>query len=158
MTAIDMTPIDRFADEYEFLSNFARIPVTRNGITYPTNEHAFQAAKATNPADAARILAAPTPGDAKRIGRRIQLRHDWEQIKLDIMLECLRAKFSPPPIRTMLLATGQRPLVEGNNWHDRYFGVCFSCQYGCDHVGENHLGRLLMQVREELREELLGWG
>lgn len=137
--------IDSFNEEFEFLSNFFPSPVTdTEGNTYPTVEHYFQAMKTLNPEERKKIAAAPTPGKAKRMGRSVNLRKDWEQIKLSVMREGLRQKFSIPGLRDMLLETYDAELIEGNWWHDTYWGVC-------NGVGENHLGKLLMEIREELR-------
>jgi hypothetical protein len=149
----DLAPIDRFRGEWEVLSNFAFVPVTRNGATYRTSEHAFQAAKAISPADAERVAAAPTPTEAKRLGRHVQARPDWEQIKVNVMRECLRSKFSDPAARAKLLSTGQRLLRESNTWHDNYWGDC-ACPRCAGTPGQNLLGRLLMELRDQLLTEL----
>lgn len=136
--------IEKFSGSFRFLSNFYPAPVSMRGEIYPTTEHAFQAAKTLDPAERKTIRSASTPGQAKRLGRTVALRSDWEEIKLDVMAACLRAKFSREPLRSRLLATDKATLVEGNEWNDTFWGVCRG-------VGENHLGRLLMEVREELR-------
>lgn len=121
-----------------FLSNF----YSHNGAL--TVEHFFQAAKTTDPGWNAEIMAAPTPAAAKKLGRRAPLRPDWDDVKIQVMLELLRTKFSDPELAQMLLDTGDAELIEGNWWGDRFWGVSKGS-------GENHLGRLLMQVRDELR-------
>lgn len=142
--------IDKFEDEYAFLSNFYPSPVQENGITYPTIEHYFQAQKTTVPFERAAIANVVTPGQAKREGRRITLRKDWEQIKDEVMLQGLRLKFAIPELAEKLLATGDAELVEGTIWHDNIWGNC-SCPR-CENIpGENRLGKLLMQVREEIK-------
>lgn len=137
--------IDRFDGEYSFLSNFELSPFTVNGVVFPTMEHYFQAMKATNQEDLLEITKAPTPGKAKRLGRKVKIRSDWEYIKKDIMLEGLRKKFAIPELKQKLLDTGDAYLEEGNTWGDCYWGVC-------NGTGENNLGKLLMRVREEIRE------
>jgi ribA/ribD-fused uncharacterized protein len=92
-----------------------------------------------------RIAKAATPGTAKRLGRAVSLRTDWETIKFAVMENLLRQKFANPALRWQLLATGSATLHEGNSWGDRIWG---ECPLG---VGENHLGRLLMKIRDELR-------
>ena len=140
--------ISAFNGVYRFLSNFhygGRIML--DGARYPTVEHAYQAAKVdpTRQDLRAEIASAVAPGRAKRIGQRVPLRSDWEGIKIGIMLDLLRQKFRPGSLLSkQLLETGDRKLIEGNTWGDTFWGVCYG-------VGENHLGRLLMQVREELR-------
>ena len=139
--------IKEFSGTYEFLSNFWHSPFIHEGIEYPTNEHFFQAMKTLDPKERMWIASAETPGIAKRRGRSCTLRSDWEAVKEQVMLTGLRSKFNQPTLRTMLLMTGDQELVEGNWWGDTYWGVC-------NGVGRNRLGVLLMQVRDEIREEL----
>lgn len=93
----------------------------------------------------------PTPGRAKKMGRRVAVRADWDEVKIAVMDELLHAKFAHRQMRELLLKTGDAVLVEGNHWHDPFWGVCTGCKYGCEGIGENHLGRLLMALRTELR-------
>lgn len=136
--------IDRFDGEYAFLSNYSASPFRIDYVLFPTMEHYFQANKADNRNDYLHIAYAPTPGEAKRLGRKIRLRSDWEEIKDKVMLTGLRKKFADPELRSLLLATGDEELIEGNYWGDTYWGVC-------NGVGQNKLGKLLMQVREEIK-------
>ncbi len=140
--------IDCFMHEYAFLSNYARI-LPESSITV---EHLYQAAKAACPEDAARIMAAETPGDAKKMARKIRKVDNWEDIKLHIMLNLLLYKFSFEENRRKLLATGDEELCEGNIWHDNFWGNCH-CEHCADRPGCNHLGRLLMQVRKLKQQE-----
>lgn len=138
--------INRFIGEYEFLSNFYPTPIYDNdGKEYPTVEHYFQAMKTFNLQKRELIRLAESPGKAKRISRLVQLREDWEDRKLDIMEKALIQKFQIPKLREKLLATGDEELVEGNFWNDTYWGVCKG-------EGENHLGKLLMNIREKIRD------
>lgn len=140
--------IDSFDNEYAFLSNFYEVPVKWEGITYPSNEHAFQAAKSLNPACRLEVAAAGTPGKAKRMGRNLQLRSDWENVKYDIMLDIVLAKFHQHlDLAEALLDTGNAELIEGNWWNDTTWGVC-------NGVGKNWLGKILMTVREQLKFEI----
>lgn len=136
--------IDSFSGPYRWLSNFHPSDVVLDGVTFPTVEYAFQAAKTLDPRMRRVIAAAPTPGQAKKLGRQVSLRVDWETTKQEVMLELLRQKFGREELKDLLLATGEDELVEGNWRGDRYWGVCAG-------HGANHLGRLLMQVRTELR-------
>lgn len=139
--------IDCFDGEYAFLSNFYERPVEWEGIVYPSTEHAFQAAKVINPATRMRIAAAETPGRAKRMGRTVQLRGDWEQVKFNIMLDIVLAKFHQhKDLAEALLNTGDATLIEGNTWHDTTWGVC-------NGIGTNWLGKILMIVRAQLELE-----
>ncbi len=141
-----MTIIDSFRGEYGYLSNFHKCRVEFEGMVYPSVEHAFQAAKNPDPEYRSLIATVGSPVTAKRMGKKTQLRADWELVKEGIMLKLLRSKFSDPVLREELLATGDAELIEGNNHWDRFWGVC---------RGEvlNKLGKLLMQVREELNNE-----
>ena len=144
MSAI--STIDSFRGKYYFLSNFFPAEVTYSGLTYQNNEAAFQAQKTYSKEERIEFTTLE-PRDAKRRGRRVHLRRDWEQVKDRIMEEIVRAKFSQnEELKEQLLATGDAQLVEGNRWNDRYWGV--DIRSG---VGENHLGKILMKVRSELR-------
>lgn len=137
-------PIDFYGGPF---SNFAASPIEMNvgwGFhEYPTVEHAFQAAKAVTDDDHQEIRMAPSPSIAKTIGRRIKLRPDWEEMKYEIMLDLLRAKFAIPYFRSELLATGDREIREDSPT-DRVWGARDG--------GQNLLGKALMQVRSEIRE------
>lgn len=138
--------ITKFREEYAFLSNFYPCPITIDGIRYPTTEHAFQAQKSEQPNVRKAIAMAPSPGIAKRMGRTSTLRPDWEQVKLEVMRTCIYHKFNHPRLARMLLATGSQELVEGNYWHDNFWGncTCMKCQ---NIEGQNHLGQILMARR-----------
>lgn len=137
--------IDRFNGQYDFLSNFYPCKVTVDDLTFNSVEAAFQALKSTD-VDVRRQFVDLSPSEAKRLGRRIDLRDDWDDVKVDVMEALLRQKFSDknPELKEKLLSTGDDDLVEGNWWNDRFWGVCRG-------VGENNLGKLLMKIREELR-------
>ena len=132
--------IDSFRDKYFFLSNFYE------DVDGYILERDFQATKATNDEDRNRILSAKTAKDAKHIGDTIECRKDWKDIRLAVMHRLVKAKFSKFPFAGLLKKTQDAELIEGNWWHDTYWGVC-------DGVGENHLGKILMLVRAELIEE-----
>ena len=141
-----------FDNEYAFLSNFYESPFEVDGITYPTVEHFFQAMKSKDVEGRKKIAAAPTPGKAKRLGRTIELRKDWEEIKVAVMKFGLAQKFRIPELREKLLATGNEELIEGNFHHDNTWGncLCADCQ---DIPGRNMLGMLLMELRTKIRYE-----
>jgi ribA/ribD-fused uncharacterized protein len=139
-----MKTIDQFTGEYRFLSNFWPASVGLDGVEYPSVENAYQAAK-TLDAKARRPFAKFTAHEAKKAGRALAMRKDWEEVKLAVMESLLIVKFDIDDLRAKLLATGDAELVEGNWWGDRFWGVC-------NGVGENHLGRLLMKVRAQLAE------
>ena len=137
--------IDSFSGENFFLSNFFPIEIEYDGRKWKTSEHAYQAMKVTNFAEQEAIRAVEKPGKAARLGKLLLLRQDWEQVKFRIMKEVLISKFSIPEMKEKLLATGDEELIEGNNWGDQIWGVC-------DGKGENWLGKLLMEVRDEMRK------
>ncbi len=141
------TTIKRFIGAYHFLSNFHPAPVAVATGTFPTAEHAYQSFKCTNGDDVKLIRACRTPQQAKRLGRKIQLSPHWDRRKLGYMRQVLVAKFKDLELRRKLLATGDAKLIEGNWWHDTYWGVC-------EGVGENWLGLLLMEIREEIKQEM----
>lgn len=135
--------IHRFRGEYFYLCNFYEIPVLYDGILYGNNEAAFQAQK-TLDLEVRKEFAKLSPSDAKRKGRAISLRADWEDVKEQAMYEICRAKFEQhPELMQKLLMTGNRPLEEGNTWGDQVWGTV-------NGVGENKLGKILMRIREEL--------
>ena len=141
-----MNSITNFHEEgYAFLSNFYEAPVTYGGLTYGSAEAAFQAQKCMTREERVPFTEA-RPGKSKGMGRRVKLRPDWEQVKVGLMEEIVRAKFTQhPELATKLLATGEKRLVEGNTWGDTFWGVDLRSGRG-----ENHLGVILMQVRAEL--------
>ena len=138
-----------FDGEYAFLSNYYDSPFTYEGIEYKTNEHFFQAMKSYSIEERQAIAAADTPGQAKRMGRKVTLRPDWEEIKDEVMLLGLRLKFCNIELREKLRATGDKYLEEGNTWHDNTWGAC-CCPECAKKKKENRLGKLLMQVRSEI--------
>ena len=157
-----MQPIDSFSGEHAFLSNFADCPngiylpvvETRYGqeqLRFPTVEHAYVAAKTQSAEERETIAELATPGKAKRFGREMLLiRPDWEYVRLRIMRRLLTQKFAVgSDLAQRLIDTGDARLIEGNNWHDVFWGAC-SC--GCCPEGSNHLGTLLEERRELLRE------
>ena len=138
------TAILEFKDEYHFLSNFYICKFTWDGITWPHSESAYQAAKTLNANKRLEFINI-TPGLAKRKGRQLVIRPDWEDVKLVIMAEILYHKFEQNPLlKEKLIATGSAKLEEGNTWNDRYWGVSPPKSGN----GKNHLGRLLEELRE----------
>ena len=143
--------IDSFRGAFDFLSNFYGASVFYDGLWYRNSEAAFQSAKTLDP-EMRKKFAAASPSQAKSMGRMVNLRPDWEQVKDGIMLEILRSKFAPgTKCAEWLLATGSLRLIEGNTWHDNYWGVC-QCEKCRGEKGLNHLGELLEKVRDELRQ------
>ena len=145
--------IKQFQDEYRFLSNFYPVTITYDSFLFPTVEHAYQYAKFDNEEIQDEIRAAHSPGEAKRIANRYKnfISPIFRIGKRSLMLHLCREKFNPAneDLCNKLLATYPAELIEGNYWNDRYWGVDLRTNQG-----ENHLGKILMQIREELRNAL----
>jgi ribA/ribD-fused uncharacterized protein len=149
--------IDQFIGEFDFLSNFHTFPIVYRDILFKSTEHAYQADKFEDE-EKRRVFSLDlnpnlTAGQAKRLGLKMKpIRPDWDAVKDGVMRDVLVLKFSPAEMRVKLLSTGDAELVEGNWWHDTYWGVCDGsgrhkkCP-GHEPYGENRLGRLLMEVR-----------
>ena len=187
LKVIDIGEVKQFTGAFGFLSNFYLLPIVINDITYRSSEHAYQAAKLVKGTiERTAVMNCITPFQAKKEANRIVaklnkyqpesaepadkadriaiLTPDWEKRKLGIMNFVLRTKFAPgSEMAELLLKTGIRPLLEGNYWHDNYWGSCeprfqrtdrtSRCTSTCAKPGTNHLGRLLMAIREDLRSE-----
>lgn len=160
--------ITSFTGPYAFLSNFSPHPVLLPGLSdipFATAEHAFQAAKTSDPAGRAYIVCAPTPGEAKARGRRVPLSPGWDQVRRRVMMDVILAKFGGELLAARLAATAPHVLVEGNHWGDAYWGAVRASQAvmlppGAGEppvwragaslylAGHNWLGRILMMTRE----------
>lgn len=139
--------IRSFSGEYSFLSNFYRTDIEYKGITYLSSEAAYQAQKCAVPNQRLQFSLL-LPGEAKRLGREVQIREDWNEIRLKEMEDIVRVKFtSNTELKDKLLSTGDILLVEGNYWGDTFWGVDIRTA-----KGENHLGKILMKIRKELRD------
>ena len=143
---MSIKPIDSFRGANSFLSNMSSSPFKVGQTEYPTVEHFYQAMKTDIPEERAKILAARTASEAKRIGRTVKLRKNWSKIQIEVMDTALRAKFQQnPELKKKLIDTGEAELIEGNTWNDKFWGVV-------NGEGTNWLGKLLMQIRKDLME------
>ena len=135
--------IKEFKGEYRWLSNFAPVKITLNGINYSSVEHAYMSAKSDSKEwkDYCSDIH-HSAWEVKRQSRTIKLKENWEIIKLEIMKECLIQKFSYEPYHSLLISTGTQHLQEGNHWNDKFWGVCLKTN-----TGENNLGKLIMEIR-----------
>lgn len=140
-----VTKIQKFTGKYKFLSNFYPCFVQYEGVRYPSVEHAYQAAKTLDRNTRTAFSILPTASDAKKLGRKLKLRNDWEQVKEEVMYECLKSKFSNKNLKEMLLQTGYAHIEEGNNHGDMIWGTV-------NGEGQNKLGKLLMRIREEIKQ------
>ncbi len=138
-----MSVIDSFQDEYRFLSNFFLSEVNYKGVIWPSSEHLYQALKTLDLIKREEIRQA-TPGKAKRLGKKVEMRSDWDEVKDQIMSDVVWLKFSQnPELAQKLIETGDAELIEGNWWGDTYWGVCKG-------KGQNKLGEILQGIRSRL--------
>lgn len=149
MNQYSQKPITEFRGQYYFLSNFYPAPISYNGLIYANNEAAFQAQKTTCMRERQQFSLPhlSDPARAKSMGRKLRLRPDWENQKLRSMYEiCLNKFLQHQDLKALLIATGDNILIEGNSWGDRYWGMV-------NGIGNNHLGKILMDIREKLKNE-----
>jgi hypothetical protein len=141
--------IKQFQNEYRWLSNFTPVKIRVGNLTYPSVEHAYMAAK-SNERKWKETCATGgfTAGRVKRLSREITLCDNWEEVKLKVMEGLLRAKFNQEPFKTLLINTGEQHIQEGNMWNDKFWGICLKTN-----KGQNHLGKLIMQIRDELNNK-----
>lgn len=140
-------PIREFRGEHRYLSNFYEVPggIEALGMSAPTTEHIYQAAKTTVPQEIDTILAAASPGQAKRLGQTCTLSDDWNERRLETMIAIQRAKYANPEMARRLRLTAKREIVEGNTWGDTFWGVDLDSG-----EGSNHLGKIIMQIRSNI--------
>lgn len=144
--------IDTFTGQHQFASNFYPVEVQMGGAWYKSVEHAYQAYKTEDLELRKPFYMNPsmTASQAKKLGRTLVVRSFWEIYKLEVMEKLLYQKFFNRELAEDLLATGDHELVEGNYWHDNYWGNCI-CNKCKNLVGQNHLGKLLMKIRDDLK-------
>lgn len=123
------------------------------GVTFATGEHAFQALKAKRLDQMLWVAEAISPKQAKYRGRQVSLHPDWEEKKLMVMLQIIEGKFRFPERQQLLIDTYPHMLVEGNYWHDQYWGNCL-CDNHKDIPGKNYLGKILMFYRKTCQADL----
>jgi len=132
------------ASGYDFLSNFYRSTIWVDGKSWPTIEHAYQAYKSLNEDEREIIRKASNPAEAKKLGRSVTLRDDWDSVKFSLMKSFVQKKFESPFLADLLIKTDDAELIHGNTWNDKVWGVCRGS-------GENLLGKILMEVRDEIK-------
>lgn len=144
-------PITSFSGKYDFLSNmFVCLLVDMDGAEYRSSEHYYQSHKTLDVRERYLIQTAKTPMNSRTLGKKCELRPDWNDVKDQVMETALRLKFNNEYLRNKLIETYPHDLVEGNHWGDTYWGVC-------DDRGQNRLGHLLMKIRNQfvsLQDEL----
>ena len=136
--------INRFEGLHQFLSNFYSIPITYDGMSFLSVGHAYAAAKTTNHNERVHVVHLGTAREVLNYAQKLPAREGWEGMRLDVMEELLRQKFSYPAMRTKLDQTIDHELVYGNS-PDTFWGINEMTGHG-----ENHLGKLLMKIRNEL--------
>lgn len=143
--------------ETRWLSNFVTVEVTFRGRKFPTVEHAYMSAKiddenwiefCTSPARTASQIKQKTN---EELLTNPNIVTNWEDIKIDVMRECLFSKYQQEPFKTKLIETGNQNIQEGNWWNDKFWGVDLK---ESPNVGENHLGRLIMEIREFISKNI----
>lgn len=140
----DENQIKGFFGKYHFLSNFELGEVVFEGIKYPSSENAYQAAKSLD-IDVRKQFTNISPNESKKLGRKISMRQDWESVKYSVMFQIVLDKFTRHRnFGDLLIETGDKYLEETNYWGDKIWGVC-------DGVGKNWLGKILMDVRTQIR-------
>lgn len=127
---------------YNWFSNMEPDPIVIDDITYPAVENYYQGMKSGHP-KILKLFSELSPSQSKKEGRRLKLRENWEQIKFDVMEKALRIKFAPGTSWYTKLMETEGEIVEWNNWGDRIWGKTL------DEEGENHLGKILMKIRDE---------
>jgi ribA/ribD-fused uncharacterized protein len=139
-----MTAILEFKDEFRWLSNFWPCRVIFEGLEFDSVEAAYVAAKTKDINLRKAVQKLRTSGECKRFGRSIDLRHDWNDVRIDIMTNLIRQKFAlGSELAAKLISTNSAEIIEGNSWNDTFWGVCRG-------KGENNLGKIIMMVRDEL--------
>ena len=140
--------IEFFRNDYRFLSNFHPCEIVFEGVSYPSAEHLYQALKTDNEQQREYVRSAATPQEAKRRGRSVTMVSKSEEFRINIMRITLVKKFAIERLQERLLFTKDATLIEGNYWHDNFFGVCHcGRREGCDGSGKNNLGKILMETR-----------
>jgi ribA/ribD-fused uncharacterized protein len=137
--------IKAFKDEYRWLSNFVPAKIVLDGVLYLSVEHAYQSAKSDKPEWKRFCQTEINPVIVKRNSKEVILLSYWDNIKDDIMEYCIRQKYNQAPYKQLLLNTKDQIIQEGNYWGDKYWGICLKTG-----EGQNKLGRLIMQIRDEI--------
>lgn len=135
-----------FQGEYRWLSNFWEHPIECAGLTWRCGEGLYQAGKSQNPDEQLRFVNL-SGRQAKHQGRRIYVQPHWWRLKLDHMKLVIDHKFNDEQMAVLLLATGDQEIIEANTWNDTFWGV-----RAHDGFGQNHLGKIIMNKRKELRD------
>ena len=135
--------MNSFRGEFEYRSNFYNSPILILGYNYPTAEHAYQYFKMVTRKGQIAIVQASTPGHAKRLSHQYPIKSDWDSKKLLVMQYVVMQKFTQNAEIASILVSSKDYIVEENEWNDTFWGTC-------NGTGYNHLGIILMGVRDFL--------
>jgi ribA/ribD-fused uncharacterized protein len=139
-------PIKGFYNQFSFLSNFHPCCIYWEGLLWPTVENAYQASKTLDLIERIKFQSV-SPGKAKRMGLKVSLRPNWTHVKLYQIEALVRLKFTNPDLAFNLIQTDDVDIQEVNTWNDTFWGIC-------NEVGQNHLGKILMKVRKDLKRNI----
>jgi ribA/ribD-fused uncharacterized protein len=137
--------IRKFKNEYRWLSNFAPCYIILDNAEYQSVEHAYMSAKSDDKEWKHFCQTEPKASSVKKVSADMSLIDDWTSKRVEIMKQCLCQKYAQEPYKSLLIATKHKYLQEGNNWEDKFWGVCLETN-----EGENILGKLIMEIRERL--------
>lgn len=140
--------IKEFRGEYAWLSNFYAVKIILLDVEYASVEHAYMSAKSDDPEWKFYCQNTIEAGKVKTASRQIKIKDNWEDIKINVMFECLIKKFEQEPFRTKLIETGDKFIMEGNWWGDEFWGVNLK-----NNKGKNYLGKLITTIRNNLKNE-----
>ena len=152
---MDKIEFGKVSNPYGCFSNFYPCDIMYDGILYHNSESAWQSLK-TMDKNIRKLFSNLDPSEAKREGRRLLLRKDWEEVKYSLMVDVCYEKFKQnPSLKEILLSTGNSELVENTTgWHDNTWGNC-NCDKCSPIKGKNLLGKALMEVRSKMKDEEL---
>lgn len=150
LTLVTDTDIYGFFQQYRFLSNFEVCKITLEGLTYNSSEAAYMAYKTLDLDTRATFANITEPSVARRMGRTVKLRGDWNDVRIAVMTQAIHAKFTQnPKLSALLKETGLKELHESNDWKDTFWGVTKDPATGL-WVGSDNLGKIIMQVRSSI--------
>lgn len=141
----DKPPMNWFSNFIPF-----KAPLSDGLLVYPTPEHYYQAQKSMSHFERARIAKLDTPGQAKRSGKKMQMRPDWERVKWIVMMRAQLWRVETDLEFAEKLLTNDLVIIERNTWHDNYWGICICDK--CPKSGKNMLGKILMNIRSCIME------
>lgn len=148
------TPDDKvliFRGKYDFLSNLYPVELAQGKLVYRSAEHMYQAMKCAERGDRAKIYAVDSPKSAKILGRFLKKKPYWDVNRVQVMTKILKKKFEKPPLRTWLLNTVGKELINQSYDHDLFWSVCGCSKH--ERTGRNMLGQILMKIREEMDQK-----